>query len=316
MSKAPKTEPRQAFESTVEPFAVTEVLQFNSGGHAVLLGEIAGSPALLQITQKAAHADADALRAALPTLALSLTNYSGAEYSYYVATDEKGVAYDVEAIWPASERQVQRKRPGEIAVFEETAEAYSSVVQPFATAQAAKIGWIDAVCSLEKERERNLYDCDDFVINVDTKWTTHGPFDADKTTWPAAPWTRDLYLLAISKDAKLASLRDLRGPEGARLVRAMRDALRKTASDVYGVPASKLRVFFHYQPQFYRLHAHCTRAEHTNPGCECDRAHLLSTVANHLDRWPDYYAEATLTYKLRVGEKLHGLLDAAGLLAA
>ena len=122
----------------------------------------------------------------------------------------------------------------------------------------------------------------------------------------------------------------------------MRDALRKTASDVYGVPASKLRVFFHYQPQraagalfgrrggadwrtraatpprrrFYRLHAHCTRAEHTNPGCECDRAHLLSTVANHLDRWPDYYAEATLTYKLRVGEKLHGLLDAAGLLAA
>ena len=93
---------------------------------------------------------------------------------------------------------------------------YSSVVQPFATAQAAKIGWIDAVCSLEKERERNLYDCDDFVINVDTKWTTHGPFDADKTTWPAAPWTRDLYLLAISKDAKLASLRDLRGPEGAR----------------------------------------------------------------------------------------------------
>ena len=46
VSKAPKTEPRQAFESTVEPFAVTEVLQFNSGGHAVLLGEIAGSPAL------------------------------------------------------------------------------------------------------------------------------------------------------------------------------------------------------------------------------------------------------------------------------
>ena len=126
----------------------------------------------LQITQKAAHADADALRAALPTLALSLTNYSGAEYSYYVATDEKGVAYDaqgprrtsrrgsstnvssarvdkpalpqVEAIWPASERQVQRKRPGEIAVFEETAEAYvrRAGISPTNRGGAAAATWI------------------------------------------------------------------------------------------------------------------------------------------------------------------------------
>ena len=108
-------------------------------------------------------------------------------------------------------------------------------------------------------------------------------------------------------------MRDLRGPDGAGLCRAMRAALLRCAADaadVYGVPATKLRVFFHYQPQFYRLHAHCTRAEHTNPGCECDRAHLLTTVAANLDLAPDYYARAPLTYKLRVGEKLHGLLSA------
>ena len=301
-----------AFSDTISNFAVEETLRFEAGGRlAVVLGTLDGKDCLLEIKQRAALADPRALEDALPKLKLALTNHSGAEYSYYAATDPTtGATYDLEAVWPAPERLVQRKRPAEICVVEETAEAYDRVVRPFAEAQAAKIGWIDAVCALEKERERNLHACDAFVVNVDTKWSTHGPFEDDRATWRGADWTRDLYLLAISKDASLKSMRDLRGPAGAGLCRAMRAALLRCAADVYGVPATKLRVFFHYQPQFYRLHAHCTRAEHTNPGCECDRAHLLTTVAANLDLAPDYYARAPLTYKLRVGEKLHGLLSA------
>ena len=301
-----------AFSDTISNFAVEETLRFEAGGRlAVVLGKLDGRDCVLELKQRAALADPQALEDALPKLKLTLTNHSGAEYSYYAATDPTtGATYDLEAVWPAPERLVQRKRPAEICVVEETAEAYDRVVRPFAEAQAAKIGWIDAVCALEKERERNLHACDAFVVNVDTKWSTHGPFDADRATWRGADWTRDLYLLAISKDASLKSMRDLRGPDGAGLCRAMRAALLRCAADVYGVPATKLRVFFHYQPQFYRLHAHCTRAEHTNPGCECDRAHLLTTVAANLDLAPDYYARAPLTYKLRLGEKLHGLLSA------
>ena len=301
-----------AFSDTISNFSVEEMLRFEAGGRlAVVLGTLDGQDCVLEIKQRAALADPRALEDALPKLKLALTNHSGAEYSYYAATDPTtGATYDLEAVWPAPERLVQRKRPAEICVVEETAEAYDRVVRPFAEAQAAKIGWIDAVCALEKERERNLHACDAFVVNVDTKWSTHGPFDADRATWRGADWTRDLYLLAISKDASLKSMRDLRGPDGAGLCRAMRAALLRCAADVYGVPATKLRVFFHYQPQFYRLHAHCTRAEHTNPGCECDRAHLLTTVAANLDLAPDYYARAPLTYKLRLGEKLHGLLSA------
>ena len=304
-----------AFSDTISNFTVEEMLRFEAGGRlAVVLGKLDGRDCVLELKQRAALADPRALEDALPKLKLALTNHSGAEYSYYAATDPTtGATYDLEAVWPAPERLVQRKRPAEICVVEETAEAYDRVVRPFAEAQAARIGWIDAVCALEKERERNLHACDAFVVNVDTKWSTHGPFDADRATWRGADWTRDLYLLAISKDASLKSMRDLRGPDGAGLCRAMRAALLRCAADVYGVPATKLRVFFHYQPQFYRLHAHCTRAEHTNPGCECDRAHLLTTVAANLDLAPDYYARAPLTYKLRVGEKLHGLLSAGAL---
>jgi len=176
-----------AFSDTISNFAVEETLRFEAGGRlAVVLGKLDGRDCVLELKQRAALADPRALEDALPKLKLTLTNHSGAEYSYYAATDPTtGATYDLEAVWPAPERLVQRKRPAEICVVEETAEAYDRVVRPFAEAQAAKIGWIDAVCALEKERERNLHACDAFVVNVDTKWSTHGPFDADRATWRA-----------------------------------------------------------------------------------------------------------------------------------
>ena len=138
-----------AFADTISNFTVEEMLRFEQGGRlGVVLGTLDGKDCLLEIKQRAALADPRALEDALPKLKLTLTNHSGAEYSYYAATDPTtGATYDLEAVWPAPERLVQRKRPAEICVVEETAEAYDRVVRPFAEAQAAKIGWIDAVCA-------------------------------------------------------------------------------------------------------------------------------------------------------------------------
>lgn len=113
---------------------------------------------------------------------------------------------------------------------------------PHAAAQASALGWVDKVCTLAKEQERNVYNGPDFVVNVDTKWATHGAFTppgadrlteaaaaaaldakgavdagdalpatasaeaaaaAHRRTWHGAAWTADLYLLAIAKDPKL-----------------------------------------------------------------------------------------------------------------
>jgi len=90
---------------------------------------------------------------------------------------------------------------------------------PHAAAQASALGWVDQVCALAKERERNLYAGPHFVVNVDTKWATHGAFvppasdaaapteaaatAAHRLTWRGAAWTSGLYLLAIAKDPTL-----------------------------------------------------------------------------------------------------------------
>ena len=97
---------------------------------------------------------------------------------------------------------------------EESATLYQQVVAKHAQEQAANVGWLDAVVKLEKERERNLFANANFIINVDTKWKTHGPLTEDATvraSWHRAPWTDDLYLLAIVADPRLKSIRDLRG---------------------------------------------------------------------------------------------------------
>ena len=108
-------------------------------------------------------------------------------------------------------------------------------------------------------------------------------------------------MLAIAKNPGLRSLRDLVGEEGALLCDEMRDELRSAAMNVYGVPSSQLRIMFHY-------HAHCVRINAINPGSEVERAHLLTTVAFNLRMNSDYYKNALLSYKVRIGEGLHKIL--------
>ena len=323
--KAKPSAPSPAFHgaATASAFKAQTVLKFEANGRfACIVGALAGedgteSPALLKLTLKAPCGSQDELLAALPSATLQLSSFSGAEYSFYDAT-LAGAPYAAEVVWPATPRQIARATPSVVTLVEETPAVFASVVAAHQAEQAGRIGWLDSVCSLETERERNLFADKDFIINIDTKWATHSKPTEDpaaRAAWRGADFTDGLYLLAISRVPALRSLRDLRGAEGAALCERMRDELRRVARDVYGVSAGSLRIFFHYHPQFYRLHAHCVRAEHVNPGSECERAHLLTTVADNLRRDAAHYAEhATLTYKVRVGERLHGLLRDAGAL--
>ena len=305
-------------------FVPESVLKFEGGGRlAVIRGKLARAAgaepedALLTLEQKPACADADAMLARLPTFALSLTNHSGAEYSFYDATGSAdGARYSAEVIWPASARQIERKTPAASALVEESARRTRRSSRR-TRALAARLGGGSPVVAAT-ERERNLHadaarrqrrpagdarPC--LRRRRRRRGRARGPARRAVDAGPVP--ARDL------GDATLASLRDLRGEAGAALCDRMRDALRDCAERVYGVPRDQLRVFFHYHPQFYRLHAHCTRIEYVNPGCEAERAHLLTSVADNLRRDAGFYEKATLTYKVRVGEKLHTLLQEHGL---
>mmetsp|Transcript_10545 Transcript_10545/g.13074 ORF Transcript_10545/g.13074 Transcript_10545/m.13074 type:complete len:245 (-) Transcript_10545:269-1003(-) len=208
-TKAPFHDDRDLREIKIE-----RVLRFDQGGRAaVILGSFEEKAILLSLDQKAACSNEEAMCALIPELKLSMKNFSGGEYSYYDGMSPFA-NYNIEVIWPAQERQIQRKTPAEWALLEESAEAYREVSLAYVEERSAKEAWIDSVTSLRTEKERNLFVSDQFIINVDTKWNTHGELTTNeiaRKAWHGASWTTDLYLLAISRDLSLRSIRDLDG---------------------------------------------------------------------------------------------------------
>lgn len=313
---------RSLLKLTVVPTHRSHLASTDGQKRCTSLAELSAAPIDAATSQR--------ILAFLQTFHFSLTSESGAEYSYYTASEKtwwqnpwgfffqqirsnSKEAFKVELISPASERQIERSLPSPaMALVEETPDMYKSIVQPYIETVVAggSLAWIQNVVDGTKEAERLLLQDDDFVLNVDTKWRTH----PDAHTVPRDQWyehpstATDLYCLAIVKDgASLRSLRDLRGSH-LPLLRNILARGRATIATVYGVPADQLRVFLHYQPQFYHLHVHFTRLEN-EIGCQVERGHLLADVIQNLELDGNYYSKRTISYKLKTSSELYTLIQ-------
>ena len=271
-----------------------------------------------------------------------LKSESGAEYSYFIAKPKNGGvhqnncntdeslataqktnidnvlqeasaasgSFDVELISPASSAQISRALPtlGHVLI-NETPEMYISVVKPYiqSVVDGGSLSWITNVIELKKEKERLLFRNNDFVINVDTKWRTHPPpLTTPREEWLNHQCVEDLYCLAITKIAGITSIRDLREEHIPMLKSISKEGL-SVIKDVYGVDSDQIRIFIHYQPQFYHFHVHFTRLEN-EVGCSCERGHLLNDVIQNLEIDSDFYLKRTLTYKLKKGTPLENIV--------
>lgn len=220
-------------------------------------------------------------------------------------------AFDVELISPASAYQISRSMPslGHVLV-RETPEIYSAVVKPYiqTIVDGGSLSWIQNLIDLKKEKERLICNHDEFIINVDTKWRTHPPpLTTPRAEWKNHPSTADLYCLGIVKRQGITCLRDLRG-EHVSLLKQMEEEGLNAIRSVYGVDADQIRVFVHYQPQFYHFHVHFTRLEN-EVGCSVERGHLLCDIIQNLELDSEYYCKRTITYKLAKGAPLQNLIE-------
>ena len=261
----------------------------------------------------------------LKKYAFELKSESGAEYSYHSASPNKDEkisdnisnaiskfgCFDVELISPASPYQISRAMPtlGHVLI-NETYEMYSTVVQPYIKSiiDSGTLSWINNVVEGKKEVERLLVNHEEFVINVDTKWRTHPPpLTTPRSEWYNHPSTADLYCLGIVKDSSITCIRDLRGHHIPLLKAMVKEGLAAIKS-TYGVQAeNQIRVFVHYQPQFYHFHIHYTRLEN-EVGCSVERGHLVSDIIQNIEMDSNYYTKRMLTYKLKKGSPLENLI--------
>lgn len=276
------------------------------------------------------------------------TSESGAEYSYYCVTPKTPApsitrsawnaltglgrslfllgnsnssttttrvltAFQAELISPASDRQIERVLPSAaFHMIQETPDIYENAVQPWVQTmvQDGSLSWVQNVVEGKKEKERMLLDNDDYILNIDTKWKSHpDPLTTPREEWLGHKATEDLYCLAIVKNAELTSLRDLRS-EHVPMLQSILEECPRVIEEVYGVPTHQLRIFVHYQPQFYQFHVHFTRLENEF-GCQAERAHLLLDIVQNLEMDDEYYAKKTISYKVRASDKIYRMIEEA-----
>lgn len=121
-----------------------------------------------------------------------------------------------------------------------------------------------------------------------------------------------MYLIAIVHRHSLTSIRSLTD-EHLPLLQNIRDKGIDAITKRYGIPRSQLRIYFHYQPSFYHLHAHFTYLKYDAPGIFCEKSHLLDSVISNIELIPDYYQRSTLSFVVREGDAAfeeYGLVSA------
>jgi len=220
-------------------------------------------------------------------------------------------SFQVELIAPATERQISRCMPSPAMVLiQETPQLYEKITLPHIQSilKSDSLDWIQNILNGTKEKERRLLETPDFIIGIDTKWRSHpDPIATPKEQWLDHHSVSDLYCLGIVKDKSIRTLRDLRREKHAEMLASIEKEGIRIIQSVYGVKEDQIRIFVHYQPQFYHFHVHFTRLENES-GCSVEKSHLISDILQNLDLDDDYYQKRTITYKLKKTDPLFNLL--------
>lgn len=209
------------------------------------------------------------------------------------------VALKVSIIYPATEKHIAKYIEQKLFLIEETPELYQNVILPFLLRDKFSLDWVYNILEHKQEQDKIVFEDldpqDGFILVPDYKW--NGQIES-------------MYLLAISMDRGIKSIRDLNEKHLPLLEKIKTESL-KAIKDKYGLDAKQIRAYFHYQPTFYHLHVHFTYLQYDAPGIFCEKSHLLNTVINNIKLKPDYYQQATLTFVAREKDKLYQAIQEA-----
>ncbi|KAI9444282.1 scavenger mRNA decapping enzyme [Lactarius indigo] len=298
----------------LERFVLERVLNEDSTTHAVaLLGSFkpndsdsdgSGIPAIVRIE-----------RTALPTFSSGLISTTSLIestdiYSWmfgWLSPSQDKPDVKINVICPATDVHIRKYSKQQIHIVRETPALYERVVKPYIdTFPASRTQWIDEVVSGRSEAEKILFRSPDsdpfgFLISPDMKW--------DLTS------TASLYLLALMLRPDIKCLRDLTYLH-LPLLRSIRREATNVVKTRWGLEATELRLFVHYQPSYYHFHVHIVNANHTGlMGMTVGHAHMLDDIISLLEldepNGPSIFQRMTLSYDLGENHGLFAPMNAA-----
>ncbi|GAN08627.1 actin polymerization protein Bzz1 [Mucor ambiguus] len=197
----------------------------------------------------------------------------------------------IKTIYPATDVHIAKYEAQSRVMLVETPEQYESITLPYIKSIPGKrTTWVHNILNGSAEADRVIFHDHDpengFVILPDMKW------DGRNET---------LYWVAISMRSDILSLRSL-SSQHVGLLKRLREASYRLVKEKANLSPSQLRLFIHYQPSYYHFHVHITAVAFSDaPGVVSGQAHLLDTVINNIELYPDYYQKATIPFV--IGEK-------------
>ena len=188
-------------------------------------------------------------------------------------------------IHPATDKHIQKYLKHEVRAVLETPELYQQITLPHIQSQQFSLQWVQNILDHKSETERIVCDDEDpevgFVLLPDMKWD--------------GIQLESLYMMAIARKNGIKSIRDL-DQSHLPLLHNIKNKCLKVIEDKYGLKASQMRVYLHYQPSYYHLHIHFTSLDYENTSIE--RNHLLDNVINNINIRGDYYQKSNLLFPI------------------
>jgi len=156
---------------------------------------------------------------------------------------------------------------------------YSKRTQEFIESEILKKQWIYHIINGERERDKIIFQCSDYIIIPDTEIV--------KTM------SSSLNCLIIFTDKNLRSIRSLAGSH-VPLLKSIVDRVSLMASD-----KKTPMMYFHYPPSVWQLHLHVTAVSDglytTN---SMQKVVFIQDVLSNLNIDPEFYNKATISYIL------------------
>jgi m7GpppX diphosphatase len=214
--------------------------------------------------------------------------------------------YEITLLYPAQHDDLIKYVSSKKRIVLETPQMYREQMYPNIIKQ--DLSWIHNIFDGTAERDRVLYEDDDFILLPDMKWTKRSAKNRDNDSLKQNEVRRqsaqtqsakncdnydNMYCLAIVKDGSLKSIRDLRKKDIPMLNNIYENSI-KTIENIYGTRKDQIRSYFHYRPSFWHLHIHFNLITDLPEGANIDISHRLQTVITNLELRSTYYEEATL----------------------
>lgn len=202
----------------------------------------------------------------------------------------------IKIIDPCTKEDIEKYSQQKRVLVTETAKMYKSATLPEIEAKGF-VDWIANIINGKAEQDNILHQDSHCIILPNFSWDFQHRYSNSEAS--------DLYILAICKDSKIRTIRDLTSAH-LPMLHSIREASIKVAS-TYGVNSEFLRLYFHYIPSFYQLHLHVAHVKATSSqsGVSIGRAIFLDDVIQCLEIDSNWYAKCRMTMLLSTEHPLY-----------